>query len=105
MTKWGTAPGIARHQRVLSGDAEDAWHEMHGMRTKGLNRAHAAKVAAITTAVVLVAYVIALIVLNILLVHRLTSQADTRLSERLNDARKDVSERSEIRISCRPSRP
>jgi signal transduction histidine kinase len=64
--------------------------KMRGMRTKGLNRAHAAKVAAITTAVVLAAYVIALIILNILLVHRLTSEADTRLSERLIDARKDV---------------
>jgi two-component system sensor histidine kinase CiaH len=60
------------------------------VRTKADHRLHAAKVAAIATAVVMVAYLIAVVVLNILVVHRLTGQADVRLSERLGDARKDV---------------
>jgi signal transduction histidine kinase len=42
------------------------------------------------TAVVMVTYLIAVIVLNIFVVHRLTSQADARLSERLVVARREV---------------
>jgi len=42
------------------------------------------------TVVVLVAYLVGIVVLNLLVVHRLTSQADVRLSERLVDARGEV---------------
>jgi signal transduction histidine kinase len=60
------------------------------VRTKAVHRLHAAKVAAIATAIVMVGYLIAVVVFNILVAHRLTGQADVRLSERLGDARKDV---------------
>jgi signal transduction histidine kinase len=60
------------------------------VRTKAVHRLYAAKVAAMATAAVMVTYLIAVIVLNIFVVHRLTSQADARLSERLVDARREV---------------
>lgn len=60
------------------------------MSTKAVHRIHAAKVAAMAAAVVIVAYLVAALVLNALVVHRLTSQADIRLSERLVDAQKEV---------------
>ena len=40
--------------------------------------------------IVLACYLIAVVILNIFVVHRLTSQADTRLTERLVDAHKEV---------------
>jgi signal transduction histidine kinase len=52
------------------------------------HRRHAAKVAAGATAVVLICYVVAVVVLNVLVVHRLTAQADARLSEHLVEAQK-----------------
>lgn len=42
------------------------------------------------TVIVLFSYVLAVVVLDMFVVHRLTGQADTHLTERLNDARKDV---------------
>ena len=55
-----------------------------------MHRLHAAKVAAMATAVVIITYLIAVIALDVFVVHRLTNQADARLSERLVDARKEV---------------
>ena len=60
------------------------------MRSKAVHRLHAAKVAAMATGIVMVTYLIAVVVLNIFVVHRLTSQADTRLSERIVDAKREV---------------
>lgn len=54
------------------------------------HRVHAAKVAGMATAIVMAAYVGVALGLNVLVVHRLTSQADYHLSERLIDARRDV---------------
>jgi signal transduction histidine kinase len=47
-------------------------------------------VAAIAAVIVLACYLVAVVVLNIFVVHRLTSQADLHLSERLVDAQKEV---------------
>jgi signal transduction histidine kinase len=47
-------------------------------------------VAAIAAVIVLACYLIAVVALNVFVVHRLTSQADLRLSERLVDAEKEV---------------
>ena len=60
------------------------------MRTKAVHRLHAAKVAAMATAVVMVTYLVATIVLNMFVVQRLTNQADVRLSGRLVDVRREV---------------
>jgi len=60
------------------------------MRTGAAHRFHAAKVAAMAAVIVLACYLIAVVVLNVFVVHRLTSQADLRLSERLIDANKEV---------------
>jgi signal transduction histidine kinase len=60
------------------------------LRTTAAHRLHAAKVAAIAAVIVLACYLIAVVVLNIFVGHRLTSQADLRLSERLVDAKKEV---------------
>jgi signal transduction histidine kinase len=57
---------------------------------KSAHRVHAARVAGMATVVVIVAYVVGVVVLNLLVVHRLTAQADVRLSERLVDARSEV---------------
>ena len=48
---------------------------------------HAARVAAVTTAVIAVVYVIVTLVLDVLVGHRLTGEIDQRLNERLADAR------------------
>ena len=66
------------------------------MSAKAVHRLHAAKVAAMATAVVVITYLIAAIVLDVFVVHRLTNQADVRLSERLVDARKEI-------LSVRPT--
>ncbi len=47
------------------------------------NRSHAAKVAAVATLLVMACYVVAVVVLNLVVVHRLTTEVDVRLSERL----------------------
>lgn len=60
------------------------------MSVRPSHRLHAAKVAGMATAIVIAAYVVVAVVLNVLVVHRLTSQADNHLSERLTDARRDV---------------
>jgi signal transduction histidine kinase len=54
------------------------------------HRIHAARVAAIATVIVMVGYIVAVVVLNVFVVHRLTSQADLRLTERLTDAQRDI---------------
>jgi signal transduction histidine kinase len=51
---------------------------------------HAARVAAVTTAVVAVVYVAVALALDVLVGHRLTRDVDQRLSERLSDARHQV---------------
>ena len=56
------------------------------MKATKANRSHAAKVAAVATAIVMGCYVIGVIVLNIVVVHRLTTEVDARLSQRLADA-------------------
>ena len=48
---------------------------------------HAARVAAITTAVIAVVYVVVVLILDVLVGHRLTGEIDQRLNERLADAR------------------
>ncbi|HWE70201.1 MAG TPA: HAMP domain-containing sensor histidine kinase [Acidimicrobiales bacterium] len=60
------------------------------MKSEAGHRLHAARVAAIAAVIVLACYLIAVVVLNIFVVHRLTSQADTRLTERLVDAQKEL---------------
>jgi signal transduction histidine kinase/CheY-like chemotaxis protein len=58
------------------------------VRNSESRRSHAAKVATIATVIVMGCYVIAALVLNLAVVHRLTSQADVRLAERLSDVGK-----------------
>lgn len=53
------------------------------MKDRTPNRAHAAKVAAVATMIVMGCYVIALVVLNFTVANRLTNEVDTRLSARL----------------------
>ena len=48
---------------------------------------HAARVAAVTTALIAVVYVVVVLVLDVLVGHRLTRDVDIRLAERLSDAR------------------
>jgi signal transduction histidine kinase len=68
--------------------------------TKRDRRLHAARVAAVATAVVMVCYFTAVIALNLLVVHRLTAQADTRLSQRLVEAGRPT-----LQISGTPQTP
>ena len=58
------------------------------MRSSESRRTHAAKVAIAATVIVMACYVIAALVLNLVVVHRLTAQADLRLAERLADVGK-----------------
>ena len=60
------------------------------MRTQASHLLHAARVAAVATLIVMSCYVMAVVLLNVFVVHRLTSQADAHLSERLKDAKKHV---------------
>ncbi len=60
------------------------------MSTEPSHRLHAARVAGMATAIVLAAYVVVAVVLNVLVVHRLTSQADGHLTGRLSDAQREV---------------
>ncbi len=53
--------------------------------TERSRRGHAARVAAIATVVVICAYAVAVAALNMLVVQRLTNQADARLSQRLTE--------------------
>jgi signal transduction histidine kinase len=48
-------------------------------------RAHAAKVASVATVIVVACYVIGALIFNLVVVHRLTAQADVRLAGRLSD--------------------
>lgn len=50
------------------------------------NRSHAAKVAAVATMLVMACYAMGVVVLNIVVVHRLTTEVDARLSGRLAEA-------------------
>ena len=50
------------------------------------NRSHATRVAAIATLLVMACYVIGVLVLNFVVVHRLTTEVDARLAERLAGA-------------------
>jgi two-component system sensor histidine kinase CiaH len=58
------------------------------VRSTESRRPHAAKVATVATVIVMACYVIAALVLNLVVVHRLTAQADVRLTERLADVGK-----------------
>jgi signal transduction histidine kinase len=58
------------------------------VRSSESRRTHAAKVATAATVIVMACYVIAALVLNLVVVHRLTAQADVRLAERLADVGK-----------------
>jgi signal transduction histidine kinase len=58
------------------------------VRSSESRRTHASKVATIATVIVMACYVIAVLVLNLVVVHRLTAQADVRLAERLADVGK-----------------
>ena len=58
------------------------------MRSSESRRTHAATVASSATVIVMACYVIAALVLNLVVVHRLTAQADVRLAERLADVGK-----------------
>ncbi|HXQ18551.1 MAG TPA: HAMP domain-containing sensor histidine kinase [Acidimicrobiales bacterium] len=60
------------------------------MRSTSSNRTHAARVAAVATALVMACYVIGVLVLNSFVVHRLTHEVDARLSTRLADANRLV---------------
>jgi signal transduction histidine kinase len=51
------------------------------------HRAHALRVAAVATLVVMVGYVVAALVLNVLVTHHLVGNIDTRLGDRLEDVR------------------
>jgi two-component system, OmpR family, sensor histidine kinase CiaH len=51
--------------------------------TEPSRRSHAARVAAIATVIVVIAYIVAVAALNMLVVQRLTAQADVRLTQRL----------------------
>jgi len=55
------------------------------VKSNSSNRIHAAKVAAVATVFVLACYVIGVVVLNLFVVHRLTTEVDARLSNRLSD--------------------
>ena len=50
------------------------------------NRSHAAKVAAVATLLVMGCYVIGVVILNIVVIHRLTTEVDGRLSSRLAES-------------------
>ncbi|HUD16693.1 MAG TPA: HAMP domain-containing sensor histidine kinase [Acidimicrobiales bacterium] len=54
---------------------------------KRSRRFHAARVAVAATAVVMVCYVLGVVALNVVVVNRLTSQADVRLAQRLAQAK------------------
>ncbi len=58
------------------------------MNAKRGRRIHAVRVATVATAVVMASYVIAVVALNLFVVHRLTTQADARLTQTLADAAK-----------------
>jgi signal transduction histidine kinase len=58
------------------------------MDTERSRRPHAARVAAVATALVVAVYVVAVVVFNILVVQRLTSQVDARLASQLSEAAK-----------------
>ena len=53
------------------------------MMANRANRSHAAKVAAVATMLVMACYAMGVVVLNIVVVHRLTTEVDARLSGRL----------------------
>ena len=53
-----------------------------------MGRSHAVKVAVVATLIVMTTYVVGVLVFNHAVLHRLTAQADVRLSERLADAGK-----------------
>lgn len=58
------------------------------MNAKRGRRLHAVRVATVATAVVMASYVIAVVALNVFVVHRLTAQADARLSQSLANTEK-----------------
>ncbi len=58
------------------------------MKGRRLGRSHAVKVAVVATLIVMACYVVGALVFNHAVLHRLTAQADVRLSERLADAGK-----------------
>jgi signal transduction histidine kinase len=60
------------------------------MMQVGAHRAHALRVAAVATLFVMICYVIAAIVLNVLVNHHLMSNIDSRLNDRLEDARQQT---------------
>ena len=58
------------------------------MKGRKVGRSHAVKVAVVATLIVMTTYVVGVLVFNHAVLHRLTAQADVRLSERLADAGK-----------------
>jgi signal transduction histidine kinase len=58
------------------------------VRSSESRRTHAAKVAIAATVIVMACYVVAALVFNLVVIHRLTAQADLRLAERLADVGK-----------------
>ena len=58
------------------------------MKGRKLGRSHAVKVAVVATLIVMATYIAGVLVFNHAVLHRLTAQADVRLSERLADAGK-----------------
>lgn len=56
------------------------------MKGRKLGRTHAVKVAIVATMIVMACYIVGALVFNAVVLHRLTVQADVRLSERLADA-------------------
>src|ERR1700683_1669537 len=61
------------------------------MMAQRKHRQHALRVAASTTLIVLGFYVVAVIVLNEVVTHHLIMTADNRLTDRLDDARQQMS--------------
>jgi len=55
------------------------------MRVRAHHRVHAAKVAAVAVVVVVSCYVIGAVALNLVVVHRLTAEADGRIADQLTD--------------------
>jgi signal transduction histidine kinase len=58
------------------------------VRTRESRRLRAAKVAIVAAAIVMACYLVTVLVFNLVMIHRLTAQADGRLAERLNEVGK-----------------
>ena len=61
------------------------------LEESGSRRFHATRVAIVATAAVMVCYLLGVVALNLVVVNRLTGQADVRLAQRLAEARSSAS--------------